>query len=232
MTRLVAALLFASALTPAPAEAADRNYTVTGYDRIRVDGPYSVRLTTGVAPFARASGPSAGIDGVAIEVQGRTLIVRPSRSSWGGYPGEPAGPVTIEVGTHQINAAWLNGSGSLAISAVKGLTFELSVQGAGSARIDSASVDQLKVGIAGSGSAGIAGTAAKATFMLRGISTLDSPGLSVRDAVIAAEGPATVRLDVTGPAKVSAAGAAQITLTGSPACTVKASGSASVSGCR
>ena len=71
-------------------------------------------LTTGVAPFASASGSAAALDRVAIDVQGRTLVVHSNRSSWGGYPGEATGPVEISIGTHELSAAWLNGSGSLA----------------------------------------------------------------------------------------------------------------------
>ena len=107
------------ACAPPPADAATRNFGVSGFDRIRVDGPYKVRLTTGVAPFAIASGSGpARSTAVAIDVQGRTLVVRSNRSSWGGYPGEAKGPVEISIGTHELNAAWLNGSGSLAIDKV------------------------------------------------------------------------------------------------------------------
>ena len=48
-----------------------------------------------------------------------------------------------------IGAAWLNGAGSLAIDKAKGLSFDLSVQGAGTASIGSLAVDQLKIAPAG-----------------------------------------------------------------------------------
>src|SRR5688572_6185392 len=122
MSRRLAAIVLIG-LAAAPAAAAERNYSITTFDRIRVDGPYRVKLTTGVAPYARASGSVAGIDGVAIEVNGRTLIVHANRSAWGGYPGKANGPVEIAIGTHAITSAWLNGAGSLDIGKVKGLAF-------------------------------------------------------------------------------------------------------------
>jgi hypothetical protein len=217
----------------AQADAATRNFGVSGFDRIRVDGPFKVRLATGVAPFAAASGGSAAaLDSVTIDVQGRTLIVRSNRSSWAGYPGAAKGPVEINVGTHDLSAAWLNGSGSLAIDKARGLTFDLSVQGAGSASVGSITVDQLKISISGTASAAVAGTAPKLTAIVRGISSLDASGLAVKDATIGAQGPATVRASVSNTAKVDAQGTATIELAGRPACTVKAAGSASVSGCR
>ncbi len=229
---ILALLALASLPATAAAPVAQRNYSVTSFDRIRVDGPYEVRLKTNVAPFARASGSQASLDGVSVRVEGRTLIVRPSSGGWGGYPGENRGPVTIEVGTHDLGTAWLNGAGTLIIDKIKGLGFDLAIQGSGSARIDSADIDQLKLGISGAGSARLAGRAAKMTATVRGTSSLDADGLSVKDAVIGAEGPAIVRANVTNAAKVDALGLAAVTLAGKPACTVNAKGSASVTGCK
>lgn len=226
------AILAALLLSSVPAAAAERSFTVTGFDRIRVDGPFRVSVTTGVAPFAKASGSQAGLDGIAIDVQGRTLVVRPNRSSWGGYPGEQAGPVEIAVGTHELGAAWVNGSGSLGINRVKGLTFELSIQGSGSAEIGEAKVDHVKIGITGAGSATIAGTAPRLTALVRGTSVLDASRLQVKDATVGTEGPSQVRLTATNEAQVNASGVASVELAGNPACTVRAQGSATVIGCK
>ena len=227
------ASLAAFLLLAAPAEGAVRNFSVTSFDRVRVDGPYQVTLRTNVAPFARASGTQASLDAVSIKVEGRTLIVRANTSAgWGGYPGEGRGPVTIELGTHDMTAAWVNGAGALAIDRVKGLSFDLAIQGSGVARIDAADVDQLKVGMAGSATTRIAGRAARLTATVRGSSSLDAEGLKVKDAVIGAEGPALVRAAISNTAKVDALGLASVALTGNPSCTVKSEGSASVGGCR
>ncbi|MEO6255536.1 MAG: DUF2807 domain-containing protein [Sphingomicrobium sp.] len=232
MRNVLLPLIALSAIAATPAAAATRNFGVSGFDRIRVDGPFSVRLTTGVAPFAIASGTAAALDSVAIEVEGRTLVVHGNRSAWGGYPGDSKGPVEIAIGTHELSAAWLNGSGSLAIDKVRGLSFDLSVQGAGAASVGTVAVDILKVSISGAAGATLSGVAPKLTAIVRGVSSLDAAGLTATDAVIGAQGPATVKATVTGTAKVDAQGVAAVVLTGRPACTVKAIGSATVSGCR
>ena len=67
MTYRLPLLVFAALAASVPASAAERNFTVTGFDRIRIDGPYRVRLTTGVAPFAKASGSAAALQGVSID---------------------------------------------------------------------------------------------------------------------------------------------------------------------
>ncbi len=102
---ILALLALASLPVAAAAPATQRNFSVTSFDRIRIDGPYQVDLRTNVAPYARASGTPVSLDGVSIKVEGRTLIVRSGSGGWGGYAGEGRGPVTIEVGTHDLSAA-------------------------------------------------------------------------------------------------------------------------------
>jgi putative autotransporter adhesin-like protein len=228
-TFLLAAAIMAIA---APAAGATRNFGISDFQKVRVDGPFRVRLATGVAPFARAVGSGPALDRVAIEVRGDTLIVHNDLDSWGGYPGKDSGPVEVEIGTHDLTSAWLNGSGTLSIDRVKGLNFSLSVQGSGGADIAQVSADQLTVSVVGTGSASVAGRAAKLTAVIRGISTLEASALESKDATLGAEGAATIGANVSNSVTIDASGPATVRLTGGPACTVHASGSASVSGCR
>jgi hypothetical protein len=225
------ALLLAATLAT-PATAATRNFGLSGFDRIRVEGPFKVKLATGVAPYARASGSADAIERVAVSVEGRTLVVRTHGAWGGGFPGKTFAPAQIEIGTHDLTSAWLNGAGTLQIDKIKGLSFDVSVQGSGAMAIGRADVDHLRVAVSGTAAAIVAGKAARLTTTVRGISTLDSGGLVVKDAVVGAEGAATVKAHVTNAVKVDASGPATISLTGNPACTAKLAGSASVSGCR
>jgi hypothetical protein len=225
---LAALLLFAT-----PAGAATRTYTVTSFDRVRVDGPYRVTLKTNVAPFARASGDQGALDSVSIKVEGRTLIVRADSSGgWGGYPGQQRGPVVIELGTPDIASALVNGAGALAIDKVKALKFDFSIQGSGVLQIGQADVDQMRALLDGSASTRLGGRAGSVNASIRGTSTFDAESLAVKDAVIAAEGPTMVRATVTNSAKIDARGLTSVTISGGAACTVKTQGSATVTGCR
>ena len=230
---ILAACLLSANLAPTAASAAERNFGVSGFDRVRVDGDYKVTLTVGVPPFAKAKGSARALDPVDVVVEGRTLIVRANKSaSWGGYPGESAGAVEVLIGTHELSAAFVNGAGSLNINQVRGMKFEASAQGAGLIAIDRVEVDQFQLGLAGAASARLAGKALKLTAIVRGTSALDGEALVVKDAVIGAQGPAIVKLTATGTAKVDAIGVAAVTLSGKPSCIVTIKGSASVSGCR
>lgn len=229
---ILALLALASLPAGAAAPAVSRNFSVPSFDRIRIDGPYQVAMRTGVSPYAKASGSARALDGLSVRVEGRTLVVRAGSGSWGGYPGEDRGVVTIEVGTPFLSNAWINGAGALLVDKIRGQTFDLAIQGPGMARVDGADIDTMKVGISGAGTARLAGRAGKLTATVRGTSNFDAESLTVRDAVIGAEGPSMVRTTVTGTAKVDAIGLAAVTLAGRPSCTINAKGSASVSGCK
>jgi hypothetical protein len=214
-----------------PAAAATRNFGVESFTKIRVDGPFKVIVSTGVPPFARASGSAAALDRVAVEISGDTLVIR-SQDSWGGYPGSDPGPVEITVGTHDLSNAWLNGAGSIAIDRVKGLSFALSLQGSGAGEIGDVAIDQMSVNVVGSANAKLAGHAGKLTALVRGVSSLDAAALTTPNAQISADGTATVDATITDTARVDAWGPATIRLAGRPSCTLKTTGSTSVSGCR
>lgn len=214
----------------APASAAQRNFSIEDFNRIRVDGPYRVVLTTNVAPFARATGSPDALDNVSIDVEGQTLIIRPNASAWGSR--QSKGPVTIAVGTHDLANAWLNGAGTLDIDRVKGESFNLAVEGAGAATVGALKVDAVKLGMSGSGSATLSGTAPTVTAVIRGASTFDGSGLTAKDATIGAEGTAVVKLTATSTAKIDVKGPVTVAVAGNPICTVHGEGAAQVSGCK
>jgi hypothetical protein len=112
------------------------------------------------------------------------------------------------------------------------LSFDLAIQGSGTAQIDGVDVDQLKAGVTGAGNARLSGKAARLTATVRGTSSFEGGELQVKDAVIGAEGPSIVNAAVSNSAKVDALGLASVTLSGSPACTVTAQGSATITGCK
>lgn len=222
----------AAAGIASPDSASNRNFGITSFTRVRVDGPYLVHLTTGVAPFARASGSPTALDRVAVDVEGDTLVVHRDINASGESSGRESEPVEVTVGTHDLSAAWLNGSGSLTIDRAKGLTFNLFVQGSGVATIARAEVDQLSVSAVGTATARLSGTAARLTAVARGISSIDASALTAKDATLGIDGSGTMGANVGNSVKLEATGPATVRLTGRPACTLRVNGAATVSGCR
>jgi hypothetical protein len=222
----------ATAALAAPATAGTRTFGITDYTKVRVEGPYKVTLTTGVPPFAKATGSAVALDRISIEVRGDTLVIHADPSAWGGYPGQDPGPVEVSIGTHDLSSASLTGAGSLGIDQAKGLSFGLYVQGSGAAQIAKVAADTMNVTLAGSASAKLAGNAKKLNAAVRGVAALDATKMSATDAYVTAEGSATVDAIAANTAQVDASGPATIRLSGKPSCELHVTGSTSVSGCK
>lgn len=228
MRILYAALLLLALSAAAPAGAAERRYSVTGFDKVQVDGPYEVRIVTGAAPGARAVGDQAAIDRVSVEVQGQTLRIRNNRNAWGGYPGDVHGIVVIEASTHELRAASVVGSGSLAIDRAKGLRVELSISGSGRLSLAAADADTLVAGVLGSGRMTLAGKAKQLRAAVQGTGDLDGRALNADDADITADTAGLIAVGVLRTAKVNASGAGDVQVIGHADCTLSGLGASRV----
>ncbi len=228
MTRILFALLGIAALA-APAAAAERSYSVTDFDRIQVEGPYIVRLTTGRSAAARASGTIPALDRVMIDVQSQTLRIRRNRSYSGGTPGAQEGPLTISVSTRALRSARLIGPGSLELDRVQGLRADLTVEGSGRLHAAAVAADTLNLGLLGAGRLELAGTAGTLRADIQGSGDLDAAGLTAQNATITTTTSGTVALAVVRAATVTALGLGTVTIGGRPACTVTGAGATQVS---
>lgn len=204
------------------AHAANRAFTVTSFDRIRVEGPYKVDVRTGAGPSAKGMGDVHALDRMQVEVQGTTLIVRTDRSGWTGWPGQQTGEATLAVTTPALSSAVLGGSGSVSINRMAGSRVDISVAGSGDVSIGRVEADGLRLTLAGSGKA------AQARVTVQGSGDVDAAGLTVQDADVLVAGSGNVSLSATRRATVKADGVGKVTISGKPACAVTSSGSAVV----
>jgi len=220
--------LMALALFAAPASAADRRYSVTDFDRVIVEGPYVVRLVTGRASSATASGRTEALDRLGIDVQGQTLRIRRNRSAWGGAPGADAGVVTIELTTRSVRSARLIGPARLELVGARGLNLELSVEGSGSIAAAGLDVERLSLALLGSGRLRVAGETRALNGNFQGTGDVEATGLAARNATIASTTYGSVALTVNGPATIAANGLGDILIGGRPVCTIRGPGAAQV----
>lgn len=218
----------ACAACAAPALAASRGYTVTSFDKVRVSGPFTVNLRTGASPSARAEGSLRALDGVRVEVQGRTLVVSADRYAWGGTEGEQAGPVVLSVSTPEISAAIITGSGSLNVDRAKAPRFDLMLTGSGSVALGALAAERLLMTVTGSGRVALAGRAAQARIVVQGAASIEGARLVVADLDLTAAGSGDIGLAATRSAKVAASGSGNIAVAGNASCSVRASGSGEV----
>jgi hypothetical protein len=211
-----------------PAQAAERSYSVTDFDRVQVDGPYRVTLATGLSSAARAEGSAEALDQLSIDVQGGTLRVRRNRSAWGAQSNQAAGPVTVVLATRDLRNAAVIGSGSLDVDRASGLRVDLSVSGSGRLTVADVQADNLVVGLVGGGRIALAGRAKQLKATVQGSGDLAAAGLATDDALVASDSAGNVTVAAARAARVTATGSGDVEIVGSPSCTVQAKGSGQV----
>jgi hypothetical protein len=221
-------IFVALAAVAAPAAAAERRYSVTDFDRIQVGGPFEVSLATGGSSQAMAIGDQAAINGISIDVQGRTLRIRPNVSAWGGYPGAQTGTARIVLSTRELGGATVIGAGSLAIDTARGLRFDLSLSGSGSLSVASVAADTLILGSVGSGRMSVGGRAKQLRLTVEGSGDFDGRGLVADDAQIVAGTSGAVVAGAARTAKINARGRGRVEILGNPACTLSGPAAAMV----
>jgi len=217
------AAVLAGAAAAGPAAAAERGFTITSFDRIRVEGPFVVTVATGRPVSARASGDAPALDRIRLRVEGRTLLVR-GDESWGGFPDGRRGPVTLTLSTPALDTAILLGSGSLAVDRMKAPRVILTVEGAGRVAVDRIEADNLSLAIAGSGRIEAAGTARVGAAVARGAAEIAAPGLTVTDLSLTSETAGAVTIAAARSARVVATGLGPVTVAGTAACEVRQTG--------
>ena len=215
------AFLLASLLA-VPAAAAERNYSVSSFERIRIDGPFRVILTTGRPPSAKAEGAPQVTDALDIRVEGGTLIVRAGANGWGEQPvaRDRAAPV-IRVSTGMIRGAALIGGGDLRIvGPLRGQRIDLALTGSGSLSTDGREADQLFASAIGAGSMTLGGRAARARLATSGPVRLQAGDLVANDLTVRADGNGDLVAQARYTASVSSTGIGSVTVYGKAACTM------------
>jgi hypothetical protein len=207
-----------------PASAADRTYTVTGFDRVRVEGPFDVRLTVGNAgASAKASGQPDVLANLDIEVQGTTLIVRKGASGW-GERGKADGPApVITLVTSNLRTATVIGGGKLAVGgSIRTQRLDLAVNGTGSIDARGIDSDELSVTLIGAGNVALAGKSGRARMLTNGSGTILALPLTVSDLVVRLDGPGETQASARFTANLTSTGLGRIVVSGGAKCTTNA----------
>ncbi|RDE04714.1 GIN domain-containing protein [Sphingomonas aracearum] len=218
MNRLLALLAL---LLPAPALAAERGFTVTSFDRVRIDGPFEVRLASGRSPAARATGDAEMLDRLSVTVDGTTLTVRLGGQGWGERPrAATTQPIVLTLGTPTLRAVQANGGGRVAIAGMKGQRVDLTLSGTGALAADGIAADQLDASVIGSGSLRLAGRAARTRLLSNGSGTIEAGTLAANDLVVRLDGTGAVSAAARYTAAITSTGLGSVAVAGNPACTV------------
>ncbi len=220
MRFLLAPLLLLSSPIFAQAPVAGRTVSVGSFDRIRVEGPFEVRVTIG-SPCATIAG-SRDDDGVTVRVDGTTLSVRKGAGGWGEQPrgGGTSGPIVVTLSTPGLTSASVAAGGRLTIAKMRGMRVDVTVSGNGSLALAAADTDQLNATVIGTGQMMLAGRAARARLVTSGPGAIDASGLAVNDLTVHLDGVGETKAAARYTAQVTNAGLGSVTVTGPAKCRV------------
>lgn len=210
-------------LIATPAAADEKTFMVAGFDRVRVEGPFTVRVVTGTSPKARIVGDARSIDGISVRATGRTLVISASVNAWGGYPGGSRDVATVEIVAPSLRSASVIGGGTLTIKRMAGRSVDLSLSGAGTLSVDAVDADRFSAIMIGTGVMTVAGTAIDARFQANGAGKLDAGKLIAGDLTVSAQGSGEGSYAARKTASIFATGQGRVTVAGTPTCTVTGS---------
>ncbi len=217
------ALSLIVAATAAPG--AERRPFVSSFERLRVEGPFAVTVTTGAPPGARVSGDAGALDTVEVRQDGATAVVRRATDRW-GESGQVAAtaPVTVTLFTPTLSGASVIGAGVVTVNRLKGARIDLSVAGTGSLTVAAADGADVIAQSIGNGQITLAGHAARARLAVNGAGAIHADALAADTVVVRLDGPGEVAARARYTADVVNTGLGRVTIAGTPKCQVKTAG--------
>lgn len=217
MHRLALAPLLLLLSAAAPGD--ERVVMVTGFDRLRIDGPFAVEVAPG-SPGVTISGDRAAIDAVNVRVDASTLILNSGTQSWESAAGKVASGARIRVTVPALRVVQTNGGTQLKLAEMRGDKLDVAQNGTG--RIDITRVDaqDISLTLAGSGTIAIAGTAMRARVRLYGSSSLDAAALTTADAQLVSGSSGELAMTVRYNARISTTSSGVVRVLGDAKCAV------------
>lgn len=226
----IASLAALSLVTAAcPAAAATRPFPVPGFSKLRVEGPYTVRVHTGTKPSVVARGPQAQIDKLTVESRGDMLVISTEKSwNWRNMGWGKSETVSIDIGVPMLDAATLAGSGEMNVDMIRGSDFMAALTGSGNLSIARLETSRLKAVVAGSGELNINGRTGRAETSVQGSGDLRAGALTVGLLNASVTGSGDIAVGPTKVARANVVGSGNIMIAGRPSCTKNKVGSGDI----
>lgn len=221
MTRWLAPLL--AVIAASPAWAAERTVTLGSFEKVRVDGPFEVRIVTGASPGVKLSGDRELIERVAVQANGASLTIRLGNGGWGErFASANNTPPVITVSTPRLTNLAIAAGARATANRLKGQQVAVSVHGAGSLVIDRVEADQFSASLLGAGALTVSGEANRARLVSDGTPTIDASKLIVKDLDVQLSGLGETSAFARQTASVTSNGLGKVTVRGPASCTVRA----------
>lgn len=228
VARIMLAAMAIGCAVQAPAHAADRRFTLSAFDKVRIEGDVAVEITSDAAPFAVASGDPRALEALSVKVQGGTLYIRRARRN---APTEarnrkaaPDALPLVRLSARAVQSLTVLGHGSARIDRLAGPRPSATMDGNGSVEIGAVAADAVAINVNGSGSLKIRGTSTSARAVMLGDGLIEGTSLTLGSVEFTGEGPVRAKLTVNGPAGIAVKGDADVQIAGKPVCTIRQTG--------
>lgn len=215
--------LFALVLLTASASPQEKTFLVTGFERVRVDGPFVVEIVRGPT-HASAEGDPKLLNRLDIHVDGTTLVVGAGAEGWNLGRGEATGSPTITLTVPALRGVLVNGGGQVKIEEMRGARVDVALSGSGAIDVGTLATDDLNLTLTGTGTISAGGTARRARLRSNGAGSIDASKLLVGDATIVSESSGDLQLGARYTVRVFALGLGRVGIIGTPSCTISGPG--------
>ena len=188
--------------------------TVKNFSGIVAGGPIDVIVTVGNTENFKFEGDSEAISTLLAQIEGSTLVIRPSMS-WKSWERKYKGKkITAYVNAKNLNSLTMSGSGSMKVNG-RVNTRDLSIILSGSGIVTVATnAKNLSAVLSGSGNLNISGEATDASITLSGSANFAGKKFSVKDLSTQMSGSGKVNIEVSNSINAVISGSASVYYTG------------------
>lgn len=201
----------------------DKIFLVPGFERVRVDGPFTVEVQRGPNKAVALGDPKL-LERLDIHVNGTTLVVGAGVEGWNLKRGETVGSPKIILYTPALRGLLVNGGGQVKVADMRGMRVDVAVSGSGSVQVAAIQADDLNLTLTGTGTISAAGTVRRARVRSNGAGVIDASKLQAGDATIVSESSGDLKLGGRYTVRVFALGLGRVTIGGTPECRVSGPG--------
>lgn len=224
---IMLALSFAAII--APVQAAERKFSISSFEDVRIIGSVNVFITTDRGISAKAEAANREIlDRVTLRKSGSQLIISVKPKAKNNSRFSANEPVTVTLSSYVIKSITHSGSGTVSLDKLGGRDPKARLNGFGVLTINDVDSDTLNVAMNGGGQMVISGQATKGQIQLLGSSIFDGSQLTLETLELIHRGPASSHVFVEKEANISNSGTGKILIDGRPNCSVKSGGSAEI----
>lgn len=218
------ALLVLATLSAVSANAAERRFNVSGFDKVAVSGSDNVTIRTGNSFAVVATGDQDELDRLEIKVDGNQLKIGRKSGNWRWSSKD----VTVAVTMPALRGIALSGSSDVMADKGVGDVFDAKLSGSGDLSVGSLDARTANISVSGSGNVVMAGRCGAQNISIAGSGDVDLARLACVNSSIRIAGSGDVTARVSGDAAIRIAGSGNVTISGGANCTRKVAGSGTV----